>query len=80
MSKRLTDIQKMINFAMAADEASLNQAIEGLIAIRSNRYPKERKQGRKTRSDKGGNRPPRTPSQTVTQTAPPANGQSSLES
>lgn len=41
MAKRITDTQRIINFGMGADEAALAQAIESLLAIRSNRFPKQ---------------------------------------
>lgn len=44
MARKVSDTQRIINFGMGADEASLNQAIESLTAIRSNRYPKEKRQ------------------------------------
>lgn len=57
MSKRILDIQRIINFAMGADEGTLNTAIESLVAIRANRYPKAKtaSKPRKPRSDKGRN-------------------------
>lgn len=57
MAKRISDIQRIINFAMGADEPTLNAAVETLVAIRANRYPKEaRTKTRKPRSDKGKSR------------------------
>lgn len=74
MAKRMTDIQRLINFAMSADEESLNSAIQSLTAIRDNRYPKTTKQTRKPRADAG---KPRTRGQTPTPTALSAAGESS---
>lgn len=56
MGRKVTDTQRIINFGMGADEAALNQAIESLTAIRSNRYPKDKRQSRKPRSDTGKSR------------------------
>jgi hypothetical protein len=58
MSKRVSDIQRIINFAMGADEGALNTAIESLSAIWANRYPKAKgtSKPRKSRSDKGKSR------------------------
>lgn len=52
MAKRISDTQ----FAMTADESALSAAIESLIAVRANRFPKAASKPRKTRSDKGKNR------------------------
>lgn len=41
--KRISDIQRLINFGYNAEEAELNQAIESLTALRSNRFPKQAK-------------------------------------
>lgn len=57
MGRKVTDTQRIINFGMGADEAALNQAIESLTAIRSNRFPKQTKTARKPRADKGTRRP-----------------------
>lgn len=64
MAKRITDTQRIINFGMAADEPALNQAIESLTAIRSNRYPKDKRPARKQRADAGKSRA-RTPTPVV---------------
>jgi hypothetical protein len=52
MAKRITETQRLIGFAMNADESTLNAAIESLTAIKANRFPKGEKKPRKTRGDK----------------------------
>lgn len=57
--KRLSDQQQLINFAMSVDENVLGAAIESLIAIAMNRFPKrvvKPAAPRKARSDKGNKR------------------------
>lgn len=68
MAKRISDMQRLINFAMGADESGLNSAIESLTAIRANRYPKDSCKPRKARSDSGKSRT-RTPTSTPTANA-----------
>jgi hypothetical protein len=53
MAKKISEIQRLITFAMAADEPSLNAAIETLLAIRASKFPQDARKPRKARSDKG---------------------------
>lgn len=49
MAKRISETQRLIGFAMNADEPTLAAAIESLAAIKANRFPKGEKKPRKTR-------------------------------
>ncbi len=53
MAKRISDIQRIISFAMAADEPTLGAAIESMQAIRASKFPKAAGKPRKSRKDKG---------------------------
>lgn len=53
MAKKISEIQRLIAFAMAAEEPALDAAIETLSALRTSRFPKGASKPRKARSDKG---------------------------
>lgn len=56
MARKISDMQRIINFGLDASAEGLQSAIEALQTIRANRYPKQTKTARKPRSDKGSRR------------------------
>jgi hypothetical protein len=52
MAKKISEIQRLVTFAMAADESTLSTAIESLIAIRASRFPGNARKPRKSKSNK----------------------------
>jgi len=58
MAKRISDIQRIINFGLDASAEGLQSAIEALQVIKANRYPKVAKMTRRPRADKGSRRTP----------------------
>lgn len=56
MAKKITPIQRLVEFAMGVTEDELSGAIETLKAIKDNRFPS--KPARKARADKGSRRTP----------------------
>lgn len=75
MARKISDMQRIINFGLDASAESLSSAIEALQVIRSNRFPKQTKTARAKRSDAGKSRPTRTPTST-----PPAPDAAALSS
>lgn len=63
MAKKITPIQRLVEFAMGATEEELDGALQTLKAIRDSRFPSKKAQVRKPRADKGSRR---------AQTPPPA--------
>ena len=61
MAKRISDMQRIINFGLDASAEGLQSAIEALQVIKANRYPKAVKVARKQRVDKGARRTPPPP-------------------
>lgn len=56
MAKRISDMQRIINYGLDASAEGLQSAIEALQVIKANRYPKVAKVPRKPRSDAGKSR------------------------
>lgn len=76
MARKISDMQRIINFGLDASAESLQSAIEALQTIRANRYPKQTKTARKQRADAGKSR---TRSPTSTPPVPAAGEPSSSE-
>lgn len=64
MAKKISDIERLVGFAMSASEDTLNSAIQSLVAIRNNLFPAEKK-SRKPRKSKEA-KPEKTKAATAT--------------
>lgn len=77
MGRKVTNMQRIINFGLGASNEALDSAIEALQVIKANRYPKVVKTVRAKRSDAGKSR---IRTQTSTTDADNAGGKLSSES